>query len=99
MRVFKNYKDDECLLADEQEKHIQERHPEATAQLISQCLRAPLEIRKSSSHFESYLYYILKTADRYFCVVIKCCLDGNYISTAYTTNKIKTGQLIYKKGD
>jgi hypothetical protein len=99
MKVFKNYRDEECLLTDEQEEHIQTRHPEATPQLISECLMTPLEIRKSSSHYEAHLYYILKTADRYFCVVLKCCLDGNYISTAYTTNKIKSGQLIYKRGD
>jgi hypothetical protein len=99
MKVFKNYKNEECLLSDEQEEHIRSRHPEATILLISQCLTMPLEIRKSSSHTEAHLYYILKTADRYFCVVLKCCLDGNYISTAYTTNKIKSGQLIYKKGD
>jgi hypothetical protein len=99
MKVFKNYRDEECFLTNEQENHIQARHPEATPQLISECLMMPLEIRKSSSRSEAQLYYIFKTADRYFCVVLKCCLDSKYISTAYTTSKIKSGQLIYKRGD
>ena len=99
MRVFKNYKDEECILSDAQEEHILSRHPEATPELISECLLMPMEIRKSSSLSGADLYYILKSSERFFCVVLKCISDGNYISTAYTTNKIKNGSVIYKRGN
>jgi hypothetical protein len=66
--------------------------------IIEQCLLDPIEIRKSSTCDISPLYYIVKSKDRYFCVVIKICHDGNFISTAYTTIKIKRGELIYRKG-
>jgi hypothetical protein len=98
MRVFENYLGEKCFLTDEQEEHIRSRHPEASELLITKCLADPVEIRKSSSHALAHLFYILKTDTRYFCVVLKCCSDGNFISTAYTTTQIKNGPLIYKKG-
>ena len=97
MKVFKDYLNENCFLTDMQEQHIHSSHPEASDKLITECLKAPLEIRRSSSHAFVHLYYILKTDTRFFCVVIKCCHDGKFISTAYTTTQIKNGQLIYKK--
>ena len=97
MKVFKNYQNEDCILTDEQELHIRSRHPEATEHLIFEALKAPIEVRRSSSIQVSNLYYILKRDSKYFCVVLKCCSDGNFISTAYTTTKIKSGQVIYKK--
>jgi hypothetical protein len=98
MKVFKNYNNEDCYLTVEQEEHIQSRHPEASEQFITQCLMAPMEVRKSSSHSLAHLYYVLKTKDRFFCVVLKCCSDGNFISTAYTTTRMKNGKIIYKEG-
>ena len=97
MVIFKNYRNEDCILSDEQEKHISSRHPDATRDLISNCLIDPSEIRKSSSNNISHLYYITKAENRLFCVVVKVCNDENFISTAYTTTKIKSGKLIYRK--
>jgi hypothetical protein len=97
MDIFKNYKDEICILSDEQEKHIFERHPGTNKEHIGKCLLDPMEVRQSSSNEISQLYYITKTKDRLFCVVVKVCNDGNYISTAYTTSKIKSGKIIYSK--
>ncbi len=98
MKVFKNYRNEDCYLTAVQEEHIQSRHPEASADFITQCLMAPMEIRKSSSHSLAHLYYVLKTEERFFCVVLKCCSGGNFISTAYTTTRMKIGEIIYKEG-
>jgi hypothetical protein len=97
MKTFKNYKSEDCILTDEQENHISQRHPDATLNLISSCLKTPNEVRRSTSNHISNLYYITKTESRLFCVVLKVCPDGNFISTAYSTTKIKSGQLIYEK--
>ena len=97
MEIFVTYKNEECLLTEEQKEHILGRHPEATNDLISKCLQDPIEVRQSSSNKISHLYYIYKNKNRFFCVVIKICLDGNFISTAYTTNKIKEGKILFKK--
>lgn len=97
MNTFKNYKGEVCILTEEQEKHISSRHPDGTIELISSCLKNPSEVRKSNSNNITHLYYISKTERRLFCVVIKICVDGNFISTAYSTSKIKFGELIYKK--
>lgn len=97
MRVLINYLKEEYYLSADQQDHINQRHPEATTELISICLLNPLEIRKSSSNKIAHLYYIIKNKQRFFCVILKICEDGNYISTAYTTNKIKHGDIIFKK--
>ncbi len=97
MDIFRNYKDEECILTDEQKEHILARHPDADLQLISNCLKDPIEVRKSNSNNISQLYYMTKTESRLFCVVVKICDDGNFISTAYTTSRMKSGETVYKK--
>ena len=97
MKVLINYLKEECYLSVEQQDHIIQRHPEATIELISTCLSNPIEIRKSSSNKTAHLYYLIKTKQRFFCVILKICKDGNYISTAYTTSKMKHGEIVYKK--
>ena len=97
MKALTNYLKEKCYLSNEQLDHITQRHPEATLELISICLSGPIEVRKSSSNKIAHLYYIIKTEKRFFCVVLKICKDGNYIATAYTTNKMKHGEIIYKK--
>ena len=97
MITLLNYVNEKCFLTEEQEKHIFSRHPELTLEIISLCLSSPDEIRKSNSNKICNLYYNYKCEQRFYCVVLKVCTDGNFISTAYTTNKIKNGELIYKK--
>jgi len=97
MDTFLNYKEEKCYLTEEQQKHITNRHPDVNLELISKCLLSPLEVRKSSSKTVSHLYYITKIKNKFFCVVLKICADGNFIATAYTTNKIKAGQIIYQE--
>ena len=89
-------------LVDKVEKHSREcvvksgpYSPEITQ--LSPEGEEPIEVRKSKNNNISHLYYIIKTELRLFCVVLKVCSDGNYISTAYTTTKIKNGEIIYKK--
>ena len=97
MEIFINYKNQDCIMSAEQYEHIHQRHPEATNELISKCLKDPIEVRRSSSSIISYLYYTFKNSKLLFCVVLKECSDGNFISTAYTTNKMKNGKVIYMK--
>lgn len=66
MDVFENYKKEKCLLPDEQKEHILQRHPEATMELISNCLSDPFEMRKSITNNISHLYYINKNKGRFF---------------------------------
>lgn len=79
-------------------EHISEVHPEVSLEDIRIALNNPDEVRMSSYKEDSELYYLLKTQRRYICVIVKVCRDGNFISTALTTTKPKSGRLIYRKG-
>ncbi len=95
---FTNYKKQRIVLGDMTYDHISEIHPEVTLDLIKNVLEDPDEVRESSYKENSELYYLRKTSKRFTCVIVKLCSDGNYISTALTTEKPKIGRVIYKKG-
>ena len=98
MRI-ENYRGEIITLEHETNEHIKLFHPEVTTTIIKKVLHSPNEVRKSISHSTSELYYIYKAKSRFYCVVVKKCEDGNYVSTALTTSKIKKGKVIYKSGE
>lgn len=84
-------------MGDDAFEHIAEVHPEVSLKDIKAALKDPDEVRMSSYKDNSELYYLFKTKQRYICVIVKLCEDGNFISTALTTTKPKVGRIIYKK--
>jgi len=96
---FSNYKNETIILENETKKHVKEFHKEITTLVIKKTLIAPDEVRASTAKSISELYYLKKKENRFYCVVVKVCNDGNFISTALTTSKVKKGKLIYKKGE
>lgn len=95
---FFNYKRQRIVLGDATYEHISEVHPEVTLEQIKSALEDPDEVRKSSYKENSELYYLLRTNKKFTCVVVKICPDGNFISTALTTERPKVGRVIYRKG-
>lgn len=95
---FTNYKKRRIILGGGAFEHISEVHPEVSLEDIRVALNDPDEVRMSSYKEDSELYYLLKTQRRYICVIVKVCRDGNFISTALTTTKPKSGRVIYRKG-
>lgn len=95
MKEFENFCGEKINLSNETLKHIKEiRIP-----FIRDTLSSPDEVRKSSKKDNSELYYLMKKENRYICVVVKICKDGNFISTALTTSRPKIGVVVYRKGD
>ncbi len=95
MRKFVDYNAAQILLSKETEQHIRLVHSEIDFEQIRSALSDPDEVRKSSYHSSSVLYYRVKSAKRFVCVVVKSCSDGQFISSAMTTTKPKTGEVIY----
>ena len=95
---FSNYKKQQVILGDGAYEHINEAHSEVTLDQIKRTLEDPDEVRSSSYSKNSELYYLLRTKQRYTCVVVKICADGNFVSTALTTTKPKNGRVIYRRG-
>lgn len=77
---------------------IQKKHPEVTSKLsyIQQTLTEPEFIRQSQKDKKVFLFY--KSYRSYWlCVVVKQ-LDGeSFIITAYLTDKIKEGEVVWPK--
>jgi len=74
------------------------KHPEIEGieKQVQECIRNPIEIRRSSEDGNVYLYYIRQ--GRYFLCVVARHLNGDgFIITAYLTDKIKEGNVIWKK--
>jgi hypothetical protein len=93
-----DYSGTQILLSAESERHIAAVHPEIDFDHIRKALENPDEVRMSSYRSTSVLYYRAKAAKRFICVVVKACSDGNFISSAMTTGKPKTGEIIYVRG-
>jgi hypothetical protein len=63
--------------------------------LVKEILAEPDEVRRSLIDKSVFLYY--KKFDRLYCVVTKHLNDEGFIITAYPTDKIKEGEIVWTK--
>lgn len=63
---------------------------------VKKCLDKPDEVRVSRRDRNVYLFY-KKLQSKYICVVVKYNQDQSFIVTAYLTDKIKEGEVQWKK--
>ena len=74
------------------------KHPEIEGKEaeVKECLRNPVEVRKSSEDSEVLLHY-KKEGSYFLCVVVRHLNGEGFIITAYITDKIKEGEIVWKK--
>ena len=85
-------------LYDEDLAHAQEEHSEATPESIEACICNPDMVIESKRGKNACLFYEVKTKDNYFVVVVHVVGAGlGEIRTAYDSDYIKDGRVIYKK--
>lgn len=80
-------------------KHISEiKHPEVGGleNKIKQTLINPIEIKRSNSDRNVYLYYS-KYKSNFLCVVTRHLNGHGFVITAYITSKIKKGEITWKQ--
>ena len=80
-------------------KHISEiKHPEVSGleNEIKQTIISPIEIKRSNSDKNVYLYYS-KYKSNFLCVVIRYLNGNGFIITIYITSKIKKGEILWKQ--
>lgn len=63
---------------------------------VKKCLMDPNEIRISRKDRDVYMFY-KKLKRRYLCVIVKYQEDQSFIVTSYETDKIKEGEVKWKK--
>ncbi|MBF0510970.1 MAG: hypothetical protein HQL13_01435 [Candidatus Omnitrophica bacterium] len=100
MQIYPDYCGQNIRLTDERQKHIFE-HPEmrGMTRLIKETLMSPQRVIQSLSDADAKLYYRFyigtKVGDKYLCVVVKTIKQDAFILTAYLTDSIKKGEIIW----
>jgi len=103
MTIFKDYKGRSIRLSDERVHHLETQHPEMINQLerISEILMGPDRIVQSRTDESVELFYkrypITPVSEKFLCVVVKTLLSGSFIITAYYTDTIKKGAVLWEK--
>lgn len=87
-------------LTDERLAHILDRAEMADMEdAIIQTLRAPSEVRTSRSDANVRLFYEFYSqtvvGDKWLCVVVKYLAHDAFVITAYLTDKLKPGEIVW----
>ncbi len=102
MKTFRDYRGQSVLLTEERRKHILE-HPEMKEMIkfIKETLFRPQQVVQSLSDKDARLYYRFyigtKVGNKYLCVVVKIVKYEAFILTAYLTDSIKKGEIIWQR--
>ncbi|MFQ5632325.1 MAG: hypothetical protein ACE5I1_26445 [bacterium] len=102
MKIFKDAFNREVRLTDERYDHFVADHPEMDGQLgkIQETLLNPEQVVRSKIDIQVELFYrdYLSTpvTRKYLCLVVKVLSDDAFIITAYFTDTIKKGEILWK---
>lgn len=80
------------------QKIVKNKHPKMRGKqsTVMKTLRCPEQIRISKSDDSIHLYY-LPYKEYFLCVVAKHLNEDGFIVTAYITDTIKEGELVWEK--
>lgn len=103
MKLFDDIHGRQIRLTSERKEHIEIDHPEMSGQLdkIRNTLINPDIIVKSRTDDSVELFYLhyntTPVTEKYLCVVVKILPSDLFIITAYFTDTIKRGIILWKK--
>lgn len=103
MKWFKDIHNRQIRLTDERQGHIETDHPEMSGQVdkIQETLSNPDIIVRSRTDPDVELFYrhydITPVTEKYLCVVVKVLVGDMFIITAYFTDTIKRGELLWER--
>ena len=101
--MFKDIHNRQIRLSSERQDHIEVDHPEMSGQIdkIRDTLASPDVIVKSRTDSDVELFYqhynTTPVTEMYLCVVVKVLASDLFIITAYFTDAIKKGIILWKK--
>ena len=93
----------EIRFSRERQQHIACDHPEMTTQFekIRETLLSPEQIIRSRTDSAVELFYRAyeetPVTRKYLCVVVKTATDDAFIITAYFTDTVKIGQVLWRR--
>jgi hypothetical protein len=104
VQVYVDYQGIPVRLTDERLAHILD-HPEMHDMdpKIAQTLADPGQVVESLSDSQARLYYRFyvgtRVGNKHLCVVVKVLETDAFIVTAYLTDKVKKGRLLWRRKD
>jgi hypothetical protein len=102
MKVIRDCFGQSVRLTDERLAHILE-HAELVGMgdELERILRVPSEVRRSRSDDDVRLFYEFYTetqvGGKWLCVVVKYLPDDAFVITAYLTETVKAGEIVWPK--
>ena len=103
MKWFKDVHNRHIRLTEERQEHIETDHPEMSGQIdkIQETLLNPDIIVRSRTDPDVEMFYrhydATPVTEKYLCVVVKVLVDDIFIITAYFTDKIKKGEILWER--
>ena len=103
MKWFKDVNNRQIRLTDERKEHIETDHPEMSGQIvkIQDTLLNPDIIIKSRTDPDVELFFrhyeATPVTEKYLCVIVKVLENDLFIITAFFTDTIKRGKILWKK--
>jgi hypothetical protein len=100
--AYRDYQGRQIRLPDERLSHVLLQHPEIVGMelAITETLESPEEVGSSTRDPRQVTLYCRRysssiAGDKYMCVVVKILGDDAFVLTAYLTDRIKQGDLIW----
>lgn len=103
MRIYRDYQGRNIRLSDERYEHIESDHPEMKGQnvKIQETLSNPDSVKRSKTDAEVELFYKLYASTpvtrKYLCVIVKTSTNDGFAITAYFTDTLKQGEMLWPK--
>ena len=103
MRWFEDVYKRRIRLTDERQAHIEFDHPEMSNQIakVQETMSNPDIIVRSRTDPEVVMFYrhygVTPVADKHLCVVVKSTTEDLFIITAFFTDSIKRGEVLWEK--
>ena len=90
-------------LTEERREHLETKHPEMAGQRprFVETLREPDSVVRSRAGAGIELFYRLydqsPVSSKYMCVVVKVLSGDNFVVTAYYTDRVKAGEVLWTR--
>ena len=103
MLWFEDVRRRRIRFSDERQEHIESDHPEMSGQTVKvqETVLNPDVIVRSKTDPEVELFYrhygTTPVTDKHLCVVVKAIIEDIFIITAYFTDSIKGGEVVWEK--
>lgn len=103
MKWFEDHFNRNIRLTGERLEHIELDHPEMSGQIdkITETLRNPEIVSRSGSDTEVELFYRYYSeppvGGKYLCVILKQKGEDLFVITAYFTDTVKRGEMLWEK--